>query len=141
MDPEADSPGIGRAPADALPAALLRHAGGSTPDHFDLLLAERPPDGEDDRACMTWRVPVDPSELPVGGTVTAVRLPAHRALYLGLRSARDLGGGRGRAEPIRRGTWLGRAGDGPCRFELRWSDGAVVVLEGDGAGPWTRVAP
>lgn len=139
MDPEADSRGTDGTPGQALPAALLRHVGGGMPDHFDLLLAERTPEGDDDPACLAWRVPVDPADVQPGGTLAAFRLPAHRALYLGLRAPRDLGPGRGRAEPVRHGTWCGRAGEGACRFRVRWSDGTEVLLEGEGT--WRRVAP
>lgn len=124
-----------------LPAALLRHVGGSAPDHYDLLLAARTPVDDDDRACLTWRLPRDPNDLAPGGALDAEPLAPHRALYLRLREARDLGAGRGRALPVRHGTWTGAVGTDGCRVRIAWADGSTVALESDGPARWRRTIP
>lgn len=141
MDPTVASRAMTEIEGRGLPAALLRHVGGQAPDHYDLLLAAREPTDGDDRACLAWRLPSDPGTLAPGDALAAERLEPHRALYLRLREPRHLGGGRGRADPVRHGTWTGTVGGGRCRVTLAWSDGAAVTLESDADGRWRRTCP
>ena len=80
--------------------ALLRHTG--APDdpggcHFDLLL-------EDGATCRTWRL----ADVPTVNAAQqdAVRLPAHRLVWLEPRSA-AVSGDRGWAERIHAGNYSG----------------------------------
>lgn len=121
---------------ESLPAAVLRHQGAPGGDHFDLLLATRTPNGEDDRACATWRAAHDPATLDSGAAVTVEPIAAHRARYLALDAPVDLGAGRGMAVPVRRGRWRGTDGR---RVELLWEDGTSTHIEAESTTCW-RIA-
>jgi hypothetical protein len=120
----------------ALPAAVLRHLGAPGGDHFDLLLATRPPTGDDDRACATWRIQRDPYSVGEGEAVAVEPIDAHRARYLFLAGPVDLGAGRGSAVPVRRGSWRGTDGH---RVELLWEDGTSTRIEAESPTRW-RIA-
>ena len=80
--------------------SLLRHTG--APDdpigcHFDLLL-------EDGASCRTWRLH-EPPRLDEAAQ-PAVKLPAHRLVWLGPRSA-AVSGNRGWAERVMAGCYEG----------------------------------
>lgn len=123
--PTPTQPGPEVAANAPLPAAVLRHEGAAEGDHFDLLLAVRPPEGADDAACATWRSMVDPARAAPGELVRLEPIHPHRAFYLGLRVRHALDGGRGSVVPVRAGTWARRPDD---RIEFRWRDGSSTVV-------------
>ena len=125
------------APSGPLPAAVLRHVGSADGDHFDILLAVREPRDADDRACATWRCAIDPGTAGPGQVLEVEPIAPHRALYLRLASPRDLGEGRGRVEPVRRGAWR-RTGE---EIECRWEDGTVTRVVPESIGLWRRAEP
>ncbi len=121
-------------PADSLPlpAALLWHRPGDGPAHFDLLLAVRPPAGDDDACAATWRVEIDPGAADratsapadfrrADANLRAERIHDHRGLYLRLDAPRALDRGRGDVFPVARGTWTTAPGGGAT---VTWTDGA-----------------
>ncbi len=121
-------------PADSppLPAALLWHRPGEGPAHFDLLLAARPPAGDDDPCAATWRVAIDlgtadgttgaPADFRrADARLSAERIHDHRGLYLRLDTPRTLDRGRGDVFPVARGTWRPGPDGGAV---IAWDDGA-----------------
>lgn len=123
-----------------LPAALLWHASGTGPDHFDLLLAERVPTNDADRVCATWRTSVDPGLLAPGESMSVEPIAAHRAAYLTLATAVNLDRGRGRVTPVRHGTWsLTKTDAGPPALHIEWTDGTRVVLHATEPNRWMRM--
>jgi hypothetical protein len=143
VDAPWDDIGVQNAPPDApaepgpLPAAVLRHVGAPGGDHFDILLAVREPRDADDRACATWRCAVDPGTAGPGQVLEVEPIAPHRALYLRLAAPRELGDGRGRVEPVRRGAWR-RIGEA---IECRWEDGSVTRVVPESIGRWRRAEP
>jgi hypothetical protein len=119
-------------------AAVLHHTGGAQGDHFDVLLATRTPDGEDDLTCATWRTANDPGTLAAGQSTTAERIGAHRAAYLALTAPRELSDGRGVVTPVRSGTWRPHGTDG-ITIDLHWSDGTRTRIAALPTGLWKRI--
>lgn len=117
----------------ALPAAILQHLNAPGGSHFDVLLAVRPPAGDDDPACATWRVASDPATLPAGTALELEPIAPHRARYLWIDAPVDLGVGRGTAVPVRKGTWR----TGPDRsIEFRWDDGRRTRVQPESMTCW-----
>ncbi len=116
-----------------LPAAVLRHTLADGSAHFDLLLARRAADDPDARIAATWRCDADPAALAPGGSCACTAIHDHRALYLTLGAARELGEGRGRVEPVARGEWTPDADWTPDGggFAVRWHAGAAARLRID----------
>lgn len=112
---------------------LLRH---ELPDgswHYDWLLEPEVGGGEnpDERVLIAWRVTERPDQA-VGQDLAAVRLPAHRRLYLTHEG--EVSGGRGRVRRVLTGE-CDILRDTASGFEalVRWRDGPSLWVRGQPA--------
>ena len=119
------------------PTVLLLHC---TPDggsHVDWLVAIGPTNDPESRSLATFRLPARLDVLPLGESMPAEALPAHRNLYLGFEGA--LSDNRGEVRRIAAGeaTTLTRS-DHEWRLSIRWTGAESlqrVVLQRE-SGHW-----
>jgi hypothetical protein len=111
--------------ADSLPTpapmrvAIARHEGSPSGDHLDLFAGPAGTTDPDAPAAACWRLPLSAwrDGALVDGRHEALRLAAHRALYLSLDAPRDLGGTRGCVRPL--AAWSATGAVGASRAEFR----------------------
>jgi hypothetical protein len=100
--------------------ALLHHHLPDGSSHVDVLIArDDVPRGDDMRDVPTWRCAERPDEAAPGRALALERIGDHRAIYLRLEMARDLGEGRGWVRPLRAGEATALGDD----LFIRWEDG------------------